>query len=107
MSRVTVGGVDDHVHIACLFTKQHSTVEVVKKVKQESSKAIKTFHPDLGDFQWQAGYGLFGVSPRDMEMVRAYVNKQAEHHRAESFQEEFRRLLREANVEFDEKYVWD
>jgi len=28
-------------------------------------------------------------------------------HRRESFQDEFRRLLRKYGIEFDERYVWD
>ena len=104
---ITVGGIEDHVHILCLFTKSYTTADVLKKVKTESSKTIKTFDENLSGFQWQAGYGLFGVSPRDMDMVRSYVSKQAEHHQRESFQDEFRRLLRDAEMEFDEKYVWD
>ena len=32
---------------------------------------------------------------------------QEEHHRKESFKDEFRRLLKEHNVEYDERYVWD
>ena len=104
---ITVGGVEDHVHILCLFSKAFSTSDVLKNVKQESSKVIKTFDSSLSEFRWQAGYGLFGVSPHDFETVRNYVNRQVEHHRTESFQDEFRRLLREANVEFDERYLWD
>ena len=104
---VTVGGIEDHVHILCLMTKSHSSVELLKKIKQESSKVIKTFDPRLESFSWQSGYGLFGVSPRDFEMIRHYVERQEEHHKCESFQDEFRRLLKEANVDFDERYVWD
>jgi hypothetical protein len=29
------------------------------------------------------------------------------HHRQESFQDEFRRLLRKYTIEYDERYVWD
>src|SRR5579885_1327546 len=106
---VTVGGVEDHVHILCLMTKVYSSSELLKKVKQESSKVIKTFDGNLQAFSWQGGYGLFSVSPRDFEVVRNYVSNQEEHHQREreTFQDEFRRMLNEANLEFDERYVWD
>ena len=39
--------------------------------------------------------------------LQEYIQNQEEHHRKESFQDEFRRLLRKYNVEFDERYVWD
>lgn len=104
---IAIGGVEDHVHVLCLLTKSHSSTAVLQKVKQESSKVIKTFDPRLSDFHWQSGYGMFGVSPRDFPMIREYVSRQEEHHKRETFQEEFRRLLEEAGVEFDERYVWD
>jgi putative transposase len=39
--------------------------------------------------------------------VRRYIATQEEHHRTESFKDEFRRLLKEHNAEYDERYVWD
>ena len=39
--------------------------------------------------------------------LEKYRDHQAEHHRAESFQDEFRRLLKNYGIEFDERYVWD
>ena len=32
---------------------------------------------------------------------------QEHHHQTESFQDEFRRLLKKYEIEFDERYVWD
>jgi hypothetical protein len=61
----------------------------------------------LSDFHWQNGYGAFSVSPAHVEGLRAYIANQEERHRHESFQDEFRRLLRKYGVEWDERYVWD
>ena len=36
-----------------------------------------------------------------------YINDQENHHRRESFQDEFRRLLRKYHIDFDERYVWN
>ena len=35
------------------------------------------------------------------------VQNQEQHHRKESFQDEFRRLLKKYGIDFDERYVWD
>ena len=37
----------------------------------------------------------------------AYVENQAEHHKTETFQNEFRRLLKKYGIDYDERYVWD
>jgi putative transposase len=104
---INVGGTADHVHILCNLSKSMAPVKAVETLKRESSKFAKTLRPELADFRWQAGYGLFGVGPKQCARVRAYVQGQEEHHRRESFQEEFRRLLIEFEIPFDERYVWD
>ena len=68
---------------------------------------IKEKHPEFGDFQWQSGYGVFSLAHDQVDAVRSYIENQSEHHRTESFQEEFLRLLTMFGVEFDERYMWD
>jgi putative transposase len=42
-----------------------------------------------------------------VDAVAAYIERQEEHHRMVSFQEEYRKFLQEYRVEYDERYVWD
>src|SRR3954465_12951674 len=105
-SSITVGGVKDHVHVLCNMTKKHATMKVLEAMKKDSSKFVKTLDATLADFHWQDGYGLFGVSPSHMDAVRQYIEQQEEHHRKETFQDEFRRILRKYGVKVDEKYLW-
>ena len=81
-------------------------MKVVEVVKKDSSKFIKTLHEDLNGFQWQDGYGLFGVSATHVPAVRDYILNQAEHHRKVSFQEEFLRILKKHNIPYNEEYLW-
>lgn len=102
-----VGGVADHVHILCRLGRTISIADLVKEAKRESSLWAKQRLESLGDFHWQAGYGAFSISPAHVDSVREYIANQEEHHRGESFQDEFRRLLAKYAVEWDERYVWD
>jgi REP-associated tyrosine transposase len=104
---LVVGGVEDHVHLLCRLSKTCSVADLVRELKRESSKWLKTKSTELSDFHWQDGYGAFSVSPDRVEKVREYIAGQEEHHRAESFQDELRRLLRLSGLEWDERYVWD
>jgi len=54
---------------------------------------------------WQEGYGAFTSSVKEKNNVIAYIKNQKEHHKSESFSDEFRRLLVENGIEFDEKYL--
>jgi len=101
------GGVEDHVHILCRFGKTVTIADLIKGLKTESSKWIKGKDRSLKDFYWQGGYGLFSTVPDRLPELQRYIATQEEHHRKESFKDEFRRLLKEHNVEYDERYVWD
>lgn len=104
---IIVGGVEDHVHILCRLGKTMSPAVLVRELKRESSKWVKEQSPALAAFYWQNGYGAFSVSPAHVAALQKYIESQEEHHQAETFQDEFRRLLRKYGVEFDERYVWD
>ena len=102
-----VGGVEDHVHILCLFGRSITVADLIRETKRESSKWIKDKGRDLSQFQWQAGYGAFSVSPSHVDRLTVYIDNQEEHHKTESFQCEFRRLMKLYEIEWDERYVWD
>ena len=102
-----VGGVEDHVHILCRLGKTVSLSELIRELKRESSKWIKEQSSDLQSFYWQAGYGAFSISPGHIDILNAYITNQDEHHKTETFQDEFRRLLKKYKVDYDERYVWD
>ena len=58
-------------------------------------------------FYWQDGYGAFSVRLGTRRAYDQYIANQEEHHRRETFQDEFRRALRKYGLEWDERYVWD
>ncbi|MBE0544706.1 MAG: IS200/IS605 family transposase [Verrucomicrobia bacterium] len=104
---IIVGGVEDHVHLLCALSRTCEAAEMVKEVKRGSSLWIKTKDPDLQDFAWQSGYGIFSIGFSQIESVRNYIAGQEQQHHKVSFQDEFRRLLKRYEIEFDERYVWD
>jgi REP element-mobilizing transposase RayT len=102
-----VGGYVDHVHILCRMGKEIEISVLIREIKRESSKWAKEQSPDLVNFYWQSGYGAFSVSPSHVNPLIRYIDTQEEHHQKESFQDEYRRLLRKYGIEYDERYVWD
>jgi REP element-mobilizing transposase RayT len=104
---IIVGGVADHVHLLCALSRTCEAAAMVKEVKRGSSLWVKTKSPDLHDFAWQNGYGIFSIGFSQIASVRGYIAGQEEHHRKVLFQDEFRLLLKRYEIEFDERYVWD
>lgn len=102
-----VGGVEDHVHLLCRFPRTLAVAVLLRELKRSSSLWVKEKDKGLADFHWQDGYGVFSIGPSHIEALTAYIAKQETHHAAESYQDEYRRLLAKYNVEYDERYVWD
>jgi REP element-mobilizing transposase RayT len=104
---VRVGGVADHVHIVATLPRTLSQAQFIEQIKKVSSKWIKAVDVRYRGFFWQRGYGAFSVSPSQLSPVLEYINKQQEHHRTRTFEEEYCELLRKHGLDFDERYVWD
>ena len=104
---ISIGGVADHVHILSTLSRTCQAAEIIKEVKRGSSLWLKTNTPDLHDFAWQNGYGMFSIGFSQVETVRNYIVGQEAHHRTVSFQDELREFLKRYEIQFDERYVWD
>lgn len=102
-----IGGGEDHVHLLTRHSKNLSIADFLRELKRESSKWSKTIGRGLEVFSWENGYGAFSLSPSHVKAVKEYIANQEEHHRRESFQEEFRRICKKYGAEIDERYVWD
>ncbi|HPC59794.1 MAG TPA: IS200/IS605 family transposase [Verrucomicrobiota bacterium] len=101
------GSVADHIHLLIALPRTTAPAELVQAIKTGSSKWLKSQRAEYAQFHWQAGYGLFSISPSHRRAVEKYIMAQAEHHRQVTFQDEYRRLLQKYGVEYDERYVWD
>jgi REP element-mobilizing transposase RayT len=105
---VAAGGMPDHVHLLVSLDKQLSISEALRIIKASSSRWVHDTLPDaLSGFAWQAGYGAFAVSYSHLARVKAYLSRQAEHHRTVTFQEEFIAFLQRHGIGYDERYLWD
>lgn len=104
---IAAGGVRDHVHLLVSLPRTASIADLLRAMKANSSRWIHEEYPNLADFRWPEGYGAFAVSYSNLDAVKVYLASQLEHHRKQSFQDEFRLLLTRHDLEWDERYVWD
>jgi putative transposase len=104
---IKIGGYTDHVHILCMLSKKIALMDLLEKVKSNSSKWIKTKGEPYKNFYWQNGYGAFSVNPRQVQVVINYIANQKVHHSKETYQDEYRGFLHKYKIEYDERYVWD
>jgi len=101
-----VNGVADHVH--CLIGLQPvvSVSELMKRVKAKSSKYINDHSLTASRFEWQEGYGVFSYSQSQLNDVYLYIQNQQEHHKKQTFKEEYLDFLKRFKVEYDEQYLF-
>lgn len=104
---IRVGGYVDHIHVLCMLSKKIPLAKLVEELKGNSSKWIKTRGEMFKDFYWQNGYGAFSVRSAEVDIVKAYIERQHEHHGEKTFQDEYRAFLKEHKAEYDERYVWE
>ncbi|HDL01105.1 MAG TPA: transposase, partial [candidate division Zixibacteria bacterium] len=100
-----IGGVGDHIHIVTHIHPTIALAYLIKDIKLASSDYIKTKDIFPNFRGWQEGYGAFTYSVSAKDNLIDYVKNQKEHHRKESFRDEYNRLLKEHEIEFDEKYL--
>jgi len=100
-----IGGIEDHVHIVTHIHPTVAIADLVKDIKLAASSFIKneSLFPYFSG--WQDGYGAFTYSIKAKDKLIEYVKSQKEHHSKRNFKEEYINLLKEHNIEYDEKYI--
>ena len=104
---IIVGGHRNHVHILCLLSRKIALMKLLEEIKSHSSKWMKTKGKQYQKFYWQNGYGGFSIHESQIDKIKKYIQNQEEHHKDVSFKEEYRALLKEFDIDYDERYVWD
>ena len=104
---VFINSVEDHVHVLFDLGRTVSLSATVAELKRSSSKWIKLQSAHTGVFAWQVGYGAFAISISDVESVKNYIAGQKEHHTTQSFEDEYVRFLKQNEMQYDDKYLWD
>ena len=104
---LAINGVADHVHILFGLDPSVALSDIVRDIKNNSSRFINEKRWMSGHFEWQAGYGGFSYSRSERGDVIRYIENQEEHHKRGSFREEYLKVLDEFEIEFSDQYLFD
>jgi REP element-mobilizing transposase RayT len=88
---IAIGGKEDHVHALVRLHAAVSAAAVAKAMKGSSSHLVTHVLAPEGEFKWQGTYGAFSVSPDHLGAVRAYIERQKEHHAGSGVRAEWER----------------
>ena len=107
MKALAIGGVEDHVHVRLSLPTTISISKALQLLKGGSSKWVHDSFPAHGHFAWQEGYGAFSIGIAQTDDTVVYIDRQAEHHRQRSYQDEFLAFLQKHQIAYDPQHLWD
>jgi putative transposase len=103
---LAINGMPDHVHVFFGMRPTQSLSDLMQDIKGGSSKWINDQRLIKGRFEWQQGYGAFSYAKSQVDTVIAYIQNQEVHHTKKTFLEEYKELLDELEVSYDERYIF-
>ena len=103
---IIINGIEDHVHCFLGLIPTISSSDLMKTVKAKSSKYINDHHLTKRRFEWQEGFGVFSYGHSQIDQVYKYIANQEEHHKRQTFIEEYLEFLEKFEVPYDERYIF-
>ncbi|NEW84403.1 MAG: IS200/IS605 family transposase [Mariniphaga sp.] len=103
---LAINGMPDHVHVLFGMRPSQSLSDLMKEIKGDSSRWINVNRFVNGKFSWQEGFGGFSYSKSQVSAVADYIEKQEEHHKTKTFIAEYRKILTDFGIDYDEQYIF-
>ena len=97
----------DHLHILIGLHPTISISDMSRDIKANSSKWLNEQEMIVGKFRWQEGFGAFTYSKSQIDSVVKYIMNQPVHHKKTTFKEEYIQFLKNFEIDYEEKYLYD
>lgn len=104
---IAINSMPDHVHIFIGTKPNIALSDLVRDIKNNSSKFINEKKWVMGKFNWQKGFSAFSYGHSQIDSVVKYIQNQERQHAKKTFKEEYLEMLKKFNVEYNEKYSFD
>ncbi|HSN60452.1 MAG TPA: IS200/IS605 family transposase [Ferruginibacter sp.] len=96
----------DHLHMLIGFRPNDNMSQLIQVVKSESTKFINDHEYTNRPFSWQEGFGAFSYSKSHVANVIKYIQNQEQHHKKQTFLDEYVSFLEKFEIEYDERYIF-
>lgn len=104
---LAINGMPDHIHFLIGMKPSCCLSDLIREIKKSSNDFVKENHFSKFKFQWQEGYGAFSYSHSALDSVIGYIHNQKEHHKKQSFRDEYRDILKKFKVEFKDEFLFE
>ncbi|TAL60350.1 MAG: IS200/IS605 family transposase [Bacteroidetes bacterium] len=102
-----INGMPDHIHILVSMKPNLALSDLVKEIKEHSTKFINNEKLVKGKFYWQEGFGGVSVSHSQLDVVINYIKNQEEHHKRKTFKEEYMEMLKKYCIDYKDAYLFE
>ena len=103
---MAINGMADHIHLLIGLSPDIALSDLMKNLKEASSRLVNDKRWVRGHFSWQRGFAAFSYSRSQVPTVAKYIENQERHHAKRSFRDEYLALLEKFEVEYDPAYVF-
>ncbi len=104
---LAINGMPDHIHLFIGMKPSCCLSDLVREIKKSSNEFIREKKFSKFRFQWQEGYGAFSYSHSALNNVIAYINNQKDHHKKQSFKEEYENFLDKFKIEYKNEHLFE
>ena len=97
-----INGTGNHIHMLIELSPTLALSDLIRDIKQGSSKWAKqqVYFPQFSG--WGKEYGAFSVGQREKDVVVNYIINQREHHKSRPFEDEYRSIIEECGLEWND-----
>ncbi len=103
---IAINNMPDHLHLFVGLNPNQSISEMMRTIKGDSSEWINKEKLTSRKFQWQEGYGAFSYSRSQIDSVAKYIFNQQEHHKKVTFLDEYKTILENLGVAYEDRYIF-
>lgn len=104
---LAINGMPDHIHFLIGMKPSCCLSDLVREIKKSSNEFINEKKFSKFKFQWQEGYGAFSYSHSALNNVILYINNQKQHHKTQTFREEYKDFLTKFQIEHKDEYLFE
>ena len=104
---LAINGTSNHIHLLIGMKPECCLSDMVREIKKSSNAFINEKRLTPFNFQWQAGYGAFSYGHSQLTEVIQYINNQKQHHKKQSFKDEYLTFLKNFKIEFKSEYLFE
>jgi putative transposase len=104
---LAINGMPDHIHFLIGMKPSCCLSDLVREVKKSSNGFINERKFTRCKFQWQDGFGAFSYSHSNLDHVIHYIMNQKEHHKKQSFKDEYLEFLKKFEIAFKVEHLFD